>query len=45
MGLSRLTAGAFDISYASMDRIWRFDGSMTALPTDLIRKRLRNGQP
>lgn len=34
LGLSRLTAGAFDISYASMDRIWRFDGSMNAMPTD-----------
>lgn len=31
--LSRLTDGAFDISYASMDRIWRFDGSMTAMPS------------
>lgn len=30
--LSRLTDGAFDISYASMDRIWVFDGSMTAMP-------------
>lgn len=32
IGLSRLTDGAFDISYASMDRLWRFDGSMTAMP-------------
>ncbi|WP_020567386.1 FAD:protein FMN transferase [Neolewinella persica] len=32
LGLSRLTDGAFDISYASMDRLWRFDGSMKAMP-------------
>lgn len=30
--ISKLTHGAFDISYASMDKIWRFDGEMTALP-------------
>ncbi len=33
-GISRLTDGAFDISYASMDRIWKFDGSMTAMPDE-----------
>jgi thiamine biosynthesis lipoprotein len=27
--ISELTSGAFDISYASMDKIWKFDGSMT----------------
>jgi len=26
IGISKLTDGAFDISYASMDRIWKFDG-------------------
>lgn len=31
--ISRLTSGAFDISYASMDKIWKFDGSMTEMPT------------
>ncbi|MEP1490123.1 MAG: FAD:protein FMN transferase [Algibacter sp.] len=31
--ISKLTEGAFDISYASMDRIWKFDGSMTAMPS------------
>jgi thiamine biosynthesis lipoprotein len=31
-GISKLTDGAFDISYASMDRIWKFDGSMTEMP-------------
>lgn len=32
--ISELTEGAFDITYASMDRIWKFDGSMNHLPTD-----------
>lgn len=31
--ISKLTNGAFDISYASMDRIWKFDGSMKQMPT------------
>ena len=30
---SKLTSGAFDISYASMDKIWKFDGSMKEMPT------------
>ncbi|WP_229367886.1 FAD:protein FMN transferase [Fibrisoma limi] len=30
---SRLTNGAFDISFAAMDRIWKFDGSMTEMPS------------
>jgi thiamine biosynthesis lipoprotein len=34
IGISRLTDGAFDISYASMDRIWKFDGSMTVMPSE-----------
>lgn len=29
---SRITRGAFDISFAAMDRIWKFDGSMTEMP-------------
>ena len=32
IAISKLTDGAFDISYASMDKIWKFDGSMTAMP-------------
>ncbi|WP_299272054.1 FAD:protein FMN transferase [uncultured Psychroserpens sp.] len=37
--ISKLTEGAFDISYASMDRIWKFDGSMTEMPSeDRIKK-------
>lgn len=31
--VSKLTDGAFDISYASMDKIWKFDGSMKEMPT------------
>ena len=30
--ISKLTQGAFDISYASMDKIWKFDGSMKEMP-------------
>jgi len=32
--ISQLTDGAFDISYASMDKIWKFDGSMTVFPSE-----------
>ncbi|ELR73019.1 Thiamin biosynthesis lipoprotein ApbE [Fulvivirga imtechensis AK7] len=34
IGISRLTDGAFDISYASMDKVWKFDGSMTEMPSE-----------
>ncbi len=30
--ISKITDGAFDISYASMDKIWHFDGSMKEFP-------------
>jgi thiamine biosynthesis lipoprotein len=30
---SEITNGGFDISFAAMDKIWKFDGSMTAMPT------------
>lgn len=33
--ISKLTDGAFDISYASMDKIWHFDGSMTEMPSEI----------
>lgn len=38
--ISRLTQGAFDISYGSVDKkLWNFDASMTALPDkDVARK-------
>lgn len=32
--ISKLTDGAFDISYASMDKIWKFDGSMSKMPSE-----------
>lgn len=32
--ISKLTDGAFDISFASMDKIWKFDGSMTEIPSE-----------
>ncbi|WP_407637491.1 FAD:protein FMN transferase [Aquimarina megaterium] len=32
--ISKLTDGAFDISYASMDRIWKFDNSMKEMPSE-----------
>lgn len=31
--LSQETGGAFDLSFAAMDRIWKFDGSMTEMPS------------
>ena len=37
--ISQLTDGAFDISYASMDKIWKFDGSMTTMPTEEMIKK------
>lgn len=40
--ISKLTQGAFDISYASMDRIWKFDGSMTAMPDhEMVKKSIQ----
>jgi FAD:protein FMN transferase len=30
--LSEITGGAFDITFAAMDKIWLFDGSMTRMP-------------
>jgi thiamine biosynthesis lipoprotein len=37
--LSKITGGAFDISFAAMDRIWKFDGSMSEMPTPAAIKR------
>lgn len=31
--ISEITDGAFDISYASMDNIWKFDGTMKRAPS------------
>jgi len=32
--ISEITDGAFDITYASMDEIWRFDGTMDKVPSE-----------
>jgi thiamine biosynthesis lipoprotein len=41
--LSSITNGAFDISFAAMDRIWKFDGSMTEMPSpEAIKNSVRN---
>lgn len=34
IAISTLTNGAFDISYASMDRIWNYDGTMREMPSE-----------
>lgn len=31
--VSKITDGAFDITYASIDKVWRYDGSMTQIPS------------
>ena len=36
IGISKAFDGAFDISYASMDKVWKFDGSMTQMPDEEI---------
>ncbi len=39
--ISRLTQGAFDISYGSIDkRLWNFDKTMTSLPDEAIAKQM-----
>ncbi|TAI49472.1 FAD:protein FMN transferase [Flagellimonas allohymeniacidonis] len=30
--ISEITDGAFDITYASLDKVWKFDGSMDRMP-------------
>ncbi len=32
--ISDITDGAFDISYASLDEVWSFDGQMASMPTN-----------
>ncbi|QYN49411.1 FAD:protein FMN transferase [Apibacter sp. ESL0432] len=32
--ISEITEGAFDISFAAMDKIWKFDGSMKKVPSE-----------
>ena len=36
--LSQITEGAFDISYAAVDRIWKFDGTVNQLPSPEVIK-------
>lgn len=37
--ISKLTSGAFDISFASIDKVWRYDGSMMVKPTmEVVKK-------
>jgi len=31
--VSKITDGAFDITYASIDKVWQYDGSMTKMPS------------
>ncbi|MFT4092059.1 MAG: FAD:protein FMN transferase [Niabella sp.] len=33
LNISKITNGAFDISFAAMEKIWHFDGSMTKMPS------------
>ena len=40
---SQLSNGAFDISIASMDKIWKFDGSIWEMPAEnIIKNAIRN---
>lgn len=34
VAISKLTDGAFDISYASLDKVWKFDGTMKVMPSE-----------
>ncbi len=40
--LSELSQGAFDITYATLDTIWKFDGSLRHLPTAREVEKWRN---
>ncbi len=42
ISISKLTQGAFDISYASMDKIWFFDGSMNKMPAQHLIEKARS---
>ena len=40
---SKMSEGAFDISIVALDKIWKFDGSMTEMPTkESIKNSVRN---
>ncbi|MCF6297409.1 MAG: FAD:protein FMN transferase [Flavobacteriaceae bacterium] len=34
LAISKLTDGDFDISYAIMDKVWKFDGTIKIIPTE-----------
>ena len=39
ISISEVTGGAFDISFAAMEKVWKFDGTMTEAPSpEAIRK-------
>lgn len=41
--ISKLTDGAFDISFASIDKLWKFDGSMREKPSEeSIKESIKN---
>lgn len=40
--ISKITDGAFDISFASIDPIWKFDGSMNQIPDSAAVSESRN---
>ncbi len=41
--VSKLSNGAFDISSASMDKVWKFDGTMDGLPDSItVKKSIAN---
>ena len=40
--VSELTNGAFDITFASMDRIWKFDGAMDSFPDEEMVQKARS---
>jgi thiamine biosynthesis lipoprotein len=43
ISFSKITDGAFDISVAAMDKIWKFDGSMDKLPDSAtVKHAIRN---
>ncbi|RUT71577.1 FAD:protein FMN transferase [Flavobacterium cupreum] len=33
IAISKMTNGAFDISFGALEKVWKFDGSMTEMPT------------
>lgn len=41
LSISEITNGAFDISFAAMEKIWKFDGSMTEMPSSEAVKKAR----